>query len=193
MMQKLPLNCNHIFRKLLWEVRVLTLTKLLKVLFRIQLMSEDTNLEPMVYRMGVEGGGGRRFLGGSQISFEKGKGGICQKFWQTKAGGLQFFFSSYQKRKHYFWIFFLNKKGNSNYSMLEERFLARFINILFTGLSLLISKSSVFIVNWLPFSQQQLQNFNEKFNLPLTEKLQMFQCLAAATEIKINEWTEIEL
>ena len=77
--------------------------------------------------------------------------------------------------------------------MLEERFLARFINILFTGLSLLISKSSVFIVNWLPFSQQQLQNFNEKFNLPLTEKLPMFQCLAAATEIKINEWTEIEL
>ena len=70
-------------------------------------MSEDTNLEPMVCRRGVEGGGGRRFLGGSQISFEKGKGGICQNFGQTKAGGLQFFFSSYQKRKHYFWIFFL--------------------------------------------------------------------------------------
>ena len=191
MMQKLPLNWNHIFRKLLWEVRVLTLTKLLKVLFLIQLMSEDTNFEPMVYRRGVEGG--QKIFGGISNFFWKGKRGICQNFWQAKAGGLQFFFSSYQKRKHYFWIFFLNKKGNSNYSMLEERFLARFINILFTGLSLLISKSSVFIVNWLPFSQQQLQNFNEKFNLPLTEKLPMFQCLAAATEIKINEWTEKEL
>ena len=77
--------------------------------------------------------------------------------------------------------------------MLEESFLACFINKLFTGLSLLISKSSVFIVKWLSLSQQQLQNFNEKFNLPLTEKLPIFQCLAAATEIKINECTEIKL
>ena len=77
--------------------------------------------------------------------------------------------------------------------MLKESFLACFINKLFTGISLPISKSSVFIVNWLPLSQQQLQKFNEKFNLPLTEKLAIFQCLAAATEIKINEWTKIEL
>ena len=41
-------------------------------------MSEDTNLEPMVYRRGV--GGGRGFLGGSQIAFGKGQGGICQNF-----------------------------------------------------------------------------------------------------------------
>ena len=40
-------------------------------------------------------------------------------------------------------------------------------------------------------SQQQLQNFNEKFNLSLTEKLPLFLCLAVATEIKTNEWTEM--
>ena len=192
MMQKLPLNCNHIFRKLLWEVRVLTLTKLLKVLFLIQLMSEDTNLEPMVYRRGVEGG--QKIFGGISNFFWKGKRGDLPKCLADEGGRVAIFFLLLSKKEALFLdFFFLNKKGNSNYSMLEERFLARFINILFTGLSLLISKSSVFIVNWLPFSQQQLQNFNEKFNLPLTEKLPMFQCLAAATEIKINEWTEIEL
>ena len=42
-------------------------------------------------------------------------------------------------------------------------------------------------------SQQQLQNFNEKFNLSLTGKLPLFLCLAVATEIKTNEWTELEL
>ena len=192
MMQKLPLNCNHIFRKLLWEVRLLTLTKLLKVLFVIQLMSEDTNLEPMVYRRGVEGG--QKIFGGISNFFWKGKRGDLPKCLADEGGRVAIFFLLLSKKEALFLdFFFLNKKGNSNYSMLEERFLARFINILFTGLSLLISKSSVFIVNWLPFSQQQLQNFNEKFKLPLTEKLPMFQCLAAATEIKINEWTEIEL
>ena len=40
-------------------------------------------------------------------------------------------------------------------------------------------------------SQQQLQNFNEKFNLSLTGKLPLFLCLAVATEIKTNEWTEM--
>ena len=40
-------------------------------------------------------------------------------------------------------------------------------------------------------SQQQLQNFNEKFNLSLTGKLPLFLCLAVATEIRTNEWTEM--
>ena len=40
-------------------------------------------------------------------------------------------------------------------------------------------------------SQQQLQNVNEKFNLSLTGKLPLFLCLAIATEIKTNEWTEM--
>ena len=39
-------------------------------------------------------------------------------------------------------------------------------------------------------SQQQLQNFNEKFNLSFTGKLPLFLCLAVATEIRTNEWTE---
>ena len=193
MMQKLPLNCNHIFRKLLWEVRVLTLTKLLKVLFLIQLMSEDTNLEPMVYRRGVEGGGAEDFWGDLKFFLKREKGGFAKIFDRRRREGCNFFSPLIKKGSIILGFFFLSKKGSSNYSMLEERFLARFIKIPFTGLSLLISKSSVFIVNWLPFSQQQLQNFNEKFNRPLTEKLPMFQCLAAATEIKINEWTEIEL
>ena len=155
-------------------------------------MSEDTNLEPMVYRRGVEGGGAEDFWGDLKFLLKREKGDL-PKFLTGEGGRVAIFFLLLSKKEALFLDFFLNKKGNSNYSMLEERFLARFINILFTGLSLLISKSSVFIVNWLPFSQQQLQNFNEKFNLPLTEKWPMFQCLAAATEIKINEWTEIEL
>ena len=40
-------------------------------------------------------------------------------------------------------------------------------------------------------SQQQLQNFNEKFNFSLTGKLPLFLCLAVATEIRTNEWTEM--
>ena len=40
-------------------------------------------------------------------------------------------------------------------------------------------------------SQQQLQNVNEKFNLSLTGKLPLFLCLAVATDIKTNEWTEM--
>ena len=40
---------------------------------------------------------------------------------------------------------------------------------------------------------KQLQKFNEKFNLSSTGKLPIFLCLAVATEIKTNEWTEIEL
>ena len=40
-------------------------------------------------------------------------------------------------------------------------------------------------------SQQQLQNFNEKFNLCLTGILPLFLCLAVATEIKTIKWTEM--
>ena len=139
-------------------------------------MSEDTNLEPMVCHRGV--GKAEDFSGDLKFLLKRDKGGFAKIFdRRTGGGGCKFF----------------NKKGCSNYYMLEESFLACFINKLFTGLSLLISKSSVFIVNWLPLSQQQLQKFNEKFNLPLTEKLAIVQCLAAATEIKINEWTKIEI
>ena len=140
---------------------------------------------------GWRGGGAEDFGGDLKFLLKREKGGFAKIFDRRRREGCNFFSPLIKKGSIIFGFFFLNKKGNSNHSMLEERFLARFINILFTGLSLLISKSSVFIVNWLPFSQQQLQNFNEKFNLPLTEKLLMFQCLAAATEIKINEWTEI--
>ena len=81
--------------------------------------------------------------------------------------------------------------------MLEENLLAYFLyrrNTLFTGLSLLIKKPSVFIVKLiLLLSQQQLQNFNKKCNLSLTGKMPIFLCLAVATETKTNEWSETEL
>ena len=88
---------------------------------------------------------------------------------------------------------FFVKEDHPNYSMLEENLLAYFLyprNTLFTGLSLLIKKPSVFIVK---LSQQQLQTFNKKFNLSLTGKMPISLCLAVATETKTNEWTETKL
>ena len=75
--------------------------------------------------------------------------------------------------------------------MLDENLLAYFLyprNTLFTGLSLSIKKPSVFIVKLiLLLSQQELQNFNKKFNLSFTGKMPIFLCLAVATETKTNE------
>ena len=88
---------------------------------------EDTNLERMVYCRGVGRGGAEDFFGGSQISFGKGQTGICQNFWQTKRGGCNFFSPLIKKGSIIFWIFLI-KKGYSNYSMLEDSFLACFIN-----------------------------------------------------------------
>ena len=78
-------------------------------------------------------------------------------------------------------IFFI-KEDRPNCSMLEESLLAHLL-YKYTPYR---KKSRVFIV-------KQLQNFNEKFNLSSTRKLPIFLCLAVATEIKTNEWTEIEL
>ena len=114
------------------------------------------------YTAGGWRGGAEDFWGDLKFLLKREKGGFAKIFDRRMREGCNFFSPLIKKGSIIFGFFFLNKKGNSNYSMLEERFLARFINILFTGLSLLISKSSVFIVNWLPFSQQQLQNFNEK-------------------------------
>ena len=49
------------------------------------------------------GGGGKKIFGGWQISFEKGQGGICKKFWQTKGGrGVANFFLLLLKKEALF-------------------------------------------------------------------------------------------
>ena len=122
---------------------------------------------------------------------EGGQGGRLLKFLTDK-----FFSPLIKKGSIILWIFFI-KEDHPNYSTLEENLLAYFLyprNTLFTGLSLLLKKSSVFIVKpILLLSQQQLQNFNKKFNLSLTGKMPILLCLAVATETKTNEWAETEL
>ena len=74
------------------------------------------------------GGGGQKIFGGISNFFWKGKRGDLPKFLTDEGGRVAIFFLLLSKKEALFLDFFLNKKGNSNYSMLEERFLARFIN-----------------------------------------------------------------
>ena len=92
-------------------------------------------------------------------------------------------------------IFFFIKEDYLNYSMVKESLLAYLLDkyTLYRTLTINITFKCFYCkANKLLSSQQQLQNFNEKFNLSLTGKLPLFLCLAVATEIKTNEWTELD-
>lgn len=92
------------------------------------------------------------------------KGWGVTKIFDRQRGGIANFFLHLLKEEVLFCGFFV-KEEHPNYSMLEENLLAYFLyprNTLFTGLSLLIKKPSVFIVKLiLLLSQQELQNFNK--------------------------------
>ena len=124
-----------------------------------------------------EGEGGKGFFWEISNYLERDKGELT-KIFDRRGGGVLIFSPLIKTRK----LFFFIKEDRPNCSMLEESLLAHLL-YKYTPYR---RKSSVFIV-------KQLQNFNEKFNLSSTRKLPIFLCLAVATEIKTNEWTEIEL
>ena len=67
-------------------------------------MSEDTNLEPMVYRRGVEGG--QKIFGGISNFFWKGKRGDLPKFLADEGGRVAIFFLLLSKKEALFLDFF---------------------------------------------------------------------------------------
>ena len=91
---------------------------------------------------------------------------------------------------------FFIKEDYLNYSMLKESLLAYLLDkyTLYRTLTINITFKCFYCkAIKLLSSQQRPQNVNEKFNLSLTGKSSLFLCLAVATEIKTNEWTELEL
>ena len=76
---------------------------------------------------GRAGGGGQRVFLGNLKLFGKGQGELTKIFHRGWEGGGANFFSTYEKRKHYFVDFFLIKEDHPNCSMLEALLLAHLL------------------------------------------------------------------